>query len=290
MHHHQHTHPIFNTNLLLRFFGHQFMVARNEKFVSAFLVLLKVYIFVVCFKISERNGGDKRESLKQQGAPLLLQNIVRVCMHRFVCVCVCVTSGKSEEVKALTSEGRSVLDLDPLPLSSHLSSLSCCQNGHLCIFLPKSSLTKHSRQKERGRVWETSWRGCDLAWRCSGVSEQRGWSQGRPARFLMALSLLLSPVCLVGSGNVFFCFLTPPPRLRLQPCRSAINKPGSDTLWVGFTSHSQGKKLFRNTCEAWAPDANYRNPYTARFIPVKPLRFRGGHFTQVPLLIREYEI
>lgn len=52
----RHTHTVVNTDLLLCFFGHQFMVVRNEKLVLAFL---KVYILLVRFKVSERNGdGD----------------------------------------------------------------------------------------------------------------------------------------------------------------------------------------------------------------------------------------
>lgn len=86
---------------------------------------------------------------------------------------------------------------------------------------------------------------------------RRSWyqtAQGRPVPFLIAFSLLQSPLHLEGSGNVLFCFLTPPLRLRLQMCWPAVNKPSSDTLRAGFTS------LHINSCKDRSP-ANYRNLY-----------------------------
>lgn len=57
---------VLSTHFLLRLFGHQLMVARNEKLMSAFLILLKVYVLVVCFQISKREMETvtKRQSLE----------------------------------------------------------------------------------------------------------------------------------------------------------------------------------------------------------------------------------
>lgn len=72
----------------------------------------------------------------------------------------------------LTSLGNIVPDLVPPPLTPHLSSLSCCQSGHLYTSVQYLSLTKKSKRKGRDRHQEWMW----------GASERNDWPERKNMR------------------------------------------------------------------------------------------------------------
>lgn len=183
-----------------------------------------------------------------------------VCVCVRVCVCFCVS---------LTCEGRSVLDLH----SYHTSLLwlvakvdtfvFSCRNHLWLKIVDKRTDGEYLRMKDKRK------RGKRRKWAWFRITPVETWmNEAEPTPDLKGetctlsyrfLPPPLSPRC---SGNVLFCFLTPPLRLRLQTCWPAINKPSSDTLWVGFSSsHSQVKKLDINSCEDRTPAANHGNFY-----------------------------